>query len=608
MTKQTISRQHGAVLYTRVSGNEQEKHGTSPETQKDACRKKALEMSLPIIAEYHDGGVSGGFLLARKEFQSALADIQAGRAGTLICPNLSRYSRDVEHQQAVKKAVRAAGGQLVFCDMEFADTPEGDLNFTIQGGFAEYERQVIRARCMKGKRKRAEEGRQMSPSRSPYGYRIVLKADVLKGDFPAEMLGRYTVEEAQAEIVRELFHRYASGECGTPALAKDFNRRGVPLPRGGTLWRCSSLRCLLHNPVYKGEPAFGRFACRRDESRLLETNAITGLPRKDTRVSLPAPEGYAVPLSAPPLVTEAVWEAAQERMKTNSGSHSGNPRRARMLSGRVFCPCGHKATHRSNGEQGARYGTPTSYQCSVARNAQSWTGEGAEACSLELFRVSAAEAATVRAFLSAASAPQSLADAWRASAERKRAASQQGREEPLPGNLRQEKAALDKALSALAADDLLAVQAQMAGMKSGASPDAYAAVFAELAGRRKDLEDRRGQVSRLLTTPYSSAEAQKPQGAAKQDVFGPEWTSKALEEAALVLSAPDVPGETKRRIIGLVVEKVVCQKDGADVYFLPGFAIEGNQTHLNQTWQSEQVVEWLAQDWDQRKRDAPPST
>ena len=230
------TRMRGAVLYTRVSGNEQDKHGTSPETQKDACRKKALELSLPIIAEYYDGGISGGFLLSRTEFQAALQDIQAGRADTLICPNISRYSRDVEHQQAVKKAVRAAGGKLVFCDMDFADTPEGDLNFTIQGGFAEYERKLIRERTMKGKRKRAEEGRQMSPSRSPYGYRIVLKEDVLRGEFPAELLGRYTVEEGQAAIVRELFSRYASGECGTPALAKDFNRRGVPLPRGGTLW------------------------------------------------------------------------------------------------------------------------------------------------------------------------------------------------------------------------------------------------------------------------------------------------------------------------------------------------------------------------------------
>ncbi len=151
----------GAILYTRVSGEVPCLSCSSPETQRDACRAKALEMGLPIIAEHYDGGVSGGLLLARAGFQAALADIKAGRADTLICPNISRFSRDVEHQHSVKKAIKAAGAHLVFCDMDFADTPEGDLNFTIQGGFVAYEKMVIRKRTMAGKRKRAEEGRQI---------------------------------------------------------------------------------------------------------------------------------------------------------------------------------------------------------------------------------------------------------------------------------------------------------------------------------------------------------------------------------------------------------------------------------------------------------------
>ena len=72
----------GAVLYTRVSTGEQDKHGTSPETQRDACRAKALALGLRIIAEYHDGGISGGFLLSRTEFQAAITDIREGRAET----------------------------------------------------------------------------------------------------------------------------------------------------------------------------------------------------------------------------------------------------------------------------------------------------------------------------------------------------------------------------------------------------------------------------------------------------------------------------------------------------------------------------------------------
>jgi len=87
----------GAVIVTRVSTGKQVQ-GTSLEEQVEACRAKALALSLPIIAEYEDAGISGGFLLLRGGMQAALADIQANRANTLITATMSRYSRDKEHQ------------------------------------------------------------------------------------------------------------------------------------------------------------------------------------------------------------------------------------------------------------------------------------------------------------------------------------------------------------------------------------------------------------------------------------------------------------------------------------------------------------------------------
>jgi site-specific DNA recombinase len=580
----------GAITYTRVSTGEQDKHGTSPETQRDACRAKALALGLPIIAEYHDGGISGGFLLSRTEFQAAITDIQAGRADTLICLSISRYSRDVEHQQAVKKAVKAAGGSLVFCDMEFADTPEGDLNFTIQGGFAEYERKVIRERTMKGRKKRAEEGRQMSASRAPLGYHVVLKADVLRGEFPAEMLGRYIIQEGSAVLVREMFAQFASGAATLGSLCRDLNARQVPTARGASVWWPSTIRLILANPVYKGQPEYGRTMNRMDEARLSERHRITGLPIQSARYQSASPEGYSTLLSAPPLVTEDIWDQAQQRIALNRRFQGGNPNRARMLSGRAFLSCGHQAVYQP---ASVKSGSPAYYHCRVRHHARRLHGLAEETCPAVSCAARVAEEATARAFLSAATSPQSLADAWKAWEERKRVAGHQHGQEPQAGDLRQEKAALDKALADLAADDLIAVQAQMAGMKAGASPDAYAAVFAELAGRRKDLEDRRGQMSRLLireknndeknaeqlgTTALAGAEGKKIKG--KADVFGPQWTIRALEEAALVLSAPDVPGETKRDIIGMVVERVVCRKDGADVHFLPGFGLPPSESSV----------------------------
>ena len=126
----------------------------------------------------------------------------------------------MEHQQAIKKAVKAAGGRIVFCDMDFDDTPEGDLAFGIMGGFAQYERAVIKDRTMKGKRKRAEEGQQPQRSTPAYGYHIVTNAQVECGLYPPEMRGRYVVIEEEAAVVRELFAAYAAGGVGCAPLAR----------------------------------------------------------------------------------------------------------------------------------------------------------------------------------------------------------------------------------------------------------------------------------------------------------------------------------------------------------------------------------------------------
>jgi len=158
----------GAVIVTRVSTGEQVRHGSSLENQLEICRVKAAAIGIPIIAEYEDAGISGGFLASRHGMMSAIADIQAGRADTLICATLDRFSRDVEHQLFIKKTIEFAGGRIVFCDMNFEDSPEGELNFVIQGGFKQYEKRAIRARTMRGKRTRAEQGQQPQRSRPPF--------------------------------------------------------------------------------------------------------------------------------------------------------------------------------------------------------------------------------------------------------------------------------------------------------------------------------------------------------------------------------------------------------------------------------------------------------
>ena len=554
----------GAVLYTRVSTGEQEKHGTSPETQKDACRAKALSLSLRVVSEYHDGGISGGLLLARPGMQAALADIRAGRADTLICYSLSRYSRDVEHQQAIKKAVKAAGGRIVFCDADFDDTAAGELNFTIQGGFAEYERKVIRERSVSGHRKRAQDGIQTARLIAPYGYAIPTKADVLRGLAPAEDLGKYRVIEGEAAVVRQLFVRYAAGTSSLTDLARWLNAEQVPTAGGARLWIISTLRYLLANPVYKGVASYGRSGWVTDEARLGQTDPRTGRPLRTLKTRRAVDPETCVTWPVPALVTEAVWDAVQANMAANRIARAGNPRQVRMLSGRIHCPqCGAGMGCHTSGARprsdGTRPETFPRYICTRYRQTLNSTGTGE--CVPEGFAVPDVEAAVLLAVQDASQHPGSV----------RHALAEYARELPRPAAVdpRRELAALDRALTEWQTRQAATVKAQIAGIMAGADPAAYAALFGELAAERKDLEDRRGVVSRLLRDGKEAGKAKLSAGG------GDLKEGDVLQDVGFVLAAPDVTGAVKRDILGTVIERVICRrgednKAGAEIVFRAG--------------------------------------
>jgi len=270
-----------------------------------------------------------------------------------------------------------------------------------------------------------------------------------------------------------------------PGLCRDLNARAVPTSCGASLWRTSTLRAILTNPVYKGNPAYGRTITHTDEARLSEARRITGRPLKTARYREEAPEGRAIPLSSPPLVSTELWEQVQCRMATNRTNKGGNPRRVRMLSGRVFCPCGHTALLVPAQARSSDY-----YRCSATRNAEEW--EGKRGCEPAYYRVAVAERAVAQAFLSAGTDPEALKDARLLYARRQEDNRAQNGQVPDRQDARRELAALDAALTELANEDRLAVQAQIEGLRMNASPAAYAALFADLAARRKDMEDRPG--------------------------------------------------------------------------------------------------------------------
>ncbi len=532
-----------AILYTRVSTSDQAEHGTSLGEQLAACTKKAEQLGAQVVGHEEDAGISGGAYLTRNGLQNALGKIEAGHADTLIIANLSRFSRDREHQSAIKKRVQAGGGRLVFCDMDFADTPEGDLAFGIMGTFADYERKVIRERTVKGRRRRAEEGIQPGRSEAPYGYHIPTHADVLRGSWLPETLGTYQIIEARAAFAREMFARAATGDS-LRSICRWLTSAGAPTSQGGKAWYQTSLLCILRNPAYKGVGVYGRTQQFTDERRRTEQ----GL-RHVTYSRQRAPEEWQT-FAVPALVDEATWNAVQERLDTNQARLSGNPRRKYLLSGVARCGlCGGPMTgFRSNG------GASAYYRC---RDAGGWRKDGVTSCAAGCCPMAELERLVLAGFVKIAASPDTVAgavEAWRESRRRQAAPMQV------------ERTRVEAELAALDRREKATISAQIAGIAAGARPESYTAEFTEIARLRTSLTEQQKAVP---ATPAASEP--EPEKVADAVCY-------AVRSLAEVLAAGEITVEEKHRLLSRVIEKVVPDSKftqgglrAVDLYITPPF-------------------------------------
>ena len=134
--------------------------------------------------------------------------------------------------------------------------------------------------------------------------------------------------------------------------------------------------------------------------------------------------------------------------------------------------------------------------------------------------------------------------------------------DPLDG--KDELKAVQAAIRQLKGEEAAAVQGQIAGIRAGASADAYALVFADIAHRRQELEAQRRMLA-SATAAERGEETKIPGKSAECQLI-----EQALADANGALTDPEVPALEKRNLIGALIQKVIPNKDGADIHFVPG--------------------------------------
>lgn len=189
-----------AALYCRVSTDEQAEHGFSLEVQEERLKAFALSQGWNDFEVYVDDGYTGKNL-DRPAMQRLLHHIEAGHINAVCVYKLDRISRRQIHVLHLLEDVFEPNGVAFKSVTESIDTTTsfGKAMIGILAVFAQLERETIIERTTGGRRRRVQKGLWYG-GRIPFGY-----------DWDKDNQ-RLVINPSQAQIVRQIYNRYLSGE------------------------------------------------------------------------------------------------------------------------------------------------------------------------------------------------------------------------------------------------------------------------------------------------------------------------------------------------------------------------------------------------------------
>lgn len=166
-----------AVAYIRVSTSEQH---NGPEAQRAEIQRWAKREGVEVVAWFEDIGVSGGAELdKRPALLDALASLEG--VGALVVAKRDRLARDVMVSAMVERLAGRKGVSIVSAAGEgTGDSPADLLMRRMVDAFAEYERQLIKARTRAALAVKRSKGERVG--QVPFGFRLAPDGVALEAD------------------------------------------------------------------------------------------------------------------------------------------------------------------------------------------------------------------------------------------------------------------------------------------------------------------------------------------------------------------------------------------------------------------------------------------
>ncbi|MFC1979446.1 recombinase family protein [Chloroflexota bacterium] len=290
-----------AAIYCRVSTDDQEREGTSLQTQLEACLNYCQGKGYDI--SYRFSEAYSGLTLERPKLDELRELVRAGDIDVVVIYCLDRLSRDPTHGVILTQELEKHNVKLEAVTEDVDNSELGKLISYIRGFASKLEAEKIRERTIRGKKAKAKLGHIPCGGYTRlYGYDYI--AASYKGG------GKRIVNENETKWVRKMFHLLVDDGMTTNAISDKLNSLSVP-SKYGNQWSRTTVWKVLSNFAYTGKTFYYSDEC-------IEMPNIT-----------------------PPIIEEALFKSAQRQLELNARKASRNVKRDYLLHGHIQCrQCG----------------------------------------------------------------------------------------------------------------------------------------------------------------------------------------------------------------------------------------------------------------------------
>jgi site-specific DNA recombinase len=484
------------AVYARYSSENQRE--ASLADQVEVCRRFIERQGWEMGQVYSDAAMSGASRF-RPGYQKLLADAERRQFDVLVCEALDRLGRKLAD-------IAELFDRLTFHGVKLYTLATGEvtaLHIGMLGTMAQLYLSDLREKVWRGQLGRVRQGRVAGGK--AYGY-----------DLDARETGLRLINEAEAEVVRRIFRKFAAGESPR-AIAKALNAEGVPGPEGRQ-WRDTTIRGqfdrgtgLLNNTLYVGRLEWNRTAYVKDPRTGKRVARIKG---KDKREITEVPDLR--------IVDDELWNAVKRRQAAvgfeigrdeNGNALNRAHRRKFLLSELLVCgECG--GSYTIVGKD--RYGCAGRRAKGICSNTQTITRQ-------------AIEARVLHGLKEKLFAPELVAEFVRSFQEEVNASRRTAKQ-------RQEDARRE----------LDAIERKMAGVLKAIEDGMYSPLLKE---RMKGLEARKAELSAVLATAPEVAPVELHPNLA-------ELYRRKVSELELALNDDSIKAEASD-ILRSLIDKVV---------------------------------------------------